>query len=185
MTHHAAIARALLEARRRGTSIFAQERFRNGKWEIELTFAVGEAPNRTIRASETGAHAVAVLTSPFRWVRILEQRSVLTRISDPDDWRVIDLALTALGHQLLETLLDHLDPPGSADRGTMSRDLGAWLKWSGEVADCYERVRLRYWFRDIMTITTALMNEKEDARAEGLRWLEEGIRRGADAWHQV
>ncbi|WP_261164526.1 MarR family winged helix-turn-helix transcriptional regulator [Microbacterium sp. Marseille-Q6965] len=71
-------------------------------FEHGLLFALGTAPDRTLRMSTLAGYANCTLSRLSRAVTRLEKRGLVRREVDPDDGRVSLAILTDDGHDLLQ-----------------------------------------------------------------------------------
>ncbi|WP_205708828.1 MarR family winged helix-turn-helix transcriptional regulator [Kineococcus siccus] len=67
-------------------------------FEFGLLFALGDAPDRTLRMSVLAGYANSTLTRLSRAVTRLERRQWVQRAVDPDDGRYTLATLTDAGH---------------------------------------------------------------------------------------
>lgn len=95
-------ARAQIDERRARKRYFHRDIFGEPAWEILLTLYVTEQSGTRLTTSRLAEWIEAPLTTVLRWVKALEEQSLVGRADHPTDRRIIFISLLEPGRTALD-----------------------------------------------------------------------------------
>lgn len=98
-------ARSLLNSRRIRKQYFHRDIFGEPAWEILLALYVTEEAGARLTMSKLAERIEAPLTTVIRWVKALEEQSLVGRVEHPTDRRIIFIRLLETGRKALDGYL--------------------------------------------------------------------------------
>ena len=101
----AAKARMVLSARLAREQYFQRDLFGEPAWEILLALYVVEDSGARFTISKLAECISAPLSTVVRWVKTLEEQSLVSRVNHPTDRRIIFVRLLDKGRQALDDYL--------------------------------------------------------------------------------
>jgi hypothetical protein len=96
------------EARRERTELFDADLFADPAWDILLAMYRDHLAGRPQTVSSAVWAADTPFTTGLRWLRVLENRGLVSRIDNPNDARSALVELTPLAINKMETYLERL-----------------------------------------------------------------------------
>jgi hypothetical protein len=105
--NHARLAERIYRARRDRERIFNDDIFADPAWDLLLDLFVRSARNEQVSIS-SACHAASVPeATALRYLKALNEKNYVERISHPNDKRSTMLKMTQLGSNLMIEWLDH------------------------------------------------------------------------------
>ena len=101
-------ARIVLNGRRARKSFFRRDLFGEPAWEIILALYVAEEMAGRLTISKLAEEVEAPLSTVIRWVKTLEEESLVVRVDHPTDRRTVFIRLLEKGRKALDTYLGQL-----------------------------------------------------------------------------
>lgn len=101
-----ALARALLDLRRRRDRLFSARLFGEPAWDILLDLYIARLEGRAVSVSSACAAGAVPSTTGLRWLTELEREGLVVRAADPHDGRRVFVALSDDAVQRLGKLLN-------------------------------------------------------------------------------
>lgn len=101
-------ARMVLGARRIREQYFHRDLFGEPAWEILLALYIAEDSGARFTTSKLAEWLEAPLSTVVRWVRTLEENSLVGRSDHPTDRRVVFIRLLEKGRQALDAYLGNI-----------------------------------------------------------------------------
>lgn len=111
---HLSIAIAWVKARRQRETAFGAKLFQDPAWDILLDLYINQHSGRRTSVTDLFHSGPSSPTTILRWLAILEQRGLVSRLSDPHDRRRNYIALTAPGVEKMERALHLAATDGTA-----------------------------------------------------------------------
>lgn len=98
-------ARSVLNSRRIRKRYFQSEIFGEPAWEILLALYITEESDARLTMTKLAEWIEAPLTTVVRWVKALEEQSLVKRVEHPTDRRIIFIRLLETGRNALDSYL--------------------------------------------------------------------------------
>ena len=98
-------ARILLGARRARERYFHRDLFGEPAWEILLALYIVEQSGARFTTSKLAEWIEAPLSTVVRWIRALEEKSLVGRVDHPNDKRIVFIRLLKKGRKALDDYL--------------------------------------------------------------------------------
>jgi len=98
-------ARIVLNSRRVRTRFFHRDLFGEPAWEILLALYITEQSASRLTTSRLAEWIEAPLSTVVRWIRTLEEESLVGRVDHPTDRRIVFIRLLEKGRKALDAYL--------------------------------------------------------------------------------
>ena len=105
--------RRILKARRARSKFFDAELFADPAWDMLLELYAAECGQQRISVTSLCVASNVPATTALRWIRALEKRKLLKKVSDPRDGRRFFVSLTAEGFDAMAAYFESVVPPRS------------------------------------------------------------------------
>lgn len=101
-------AKAVLNLRRKGAEILGEAAIADGPaWDILLDLFINSSHEKPVSVTSAAIGANCPLTTALRWLKILQDHDLVTRVDDPADRRRKFIKLTHKGFEAVVDVLTH------------------------------------------------------------------------------
>ncbi|TZG25959.1 MarR family transcriptional regulator [Sphingomonas montanisoli] len=119
MTPRYELAHQFFAMRRYRDELLGAELFSDPAWDILLDLYRAEAGEHAVKVSSAGLSSVAPTTA-LRWLKIMQDRGLISRRDDPSDRRRVYVELTAQGRAQIAAIIGYFDGLSASPRASSS-----------------------------------------------------------------